>query len=40
MINNEIYKVGDKIGNIEIVDIKRNSVLIKVDGKTREISLD
>lgn len=40
MINNEIYKVGDKIGNIEIVDIKRNSVLIKVDGKIREISLD
>ena len=40
MINNEIYKVGDKIGNIEIVDIKRNSVLIRTDGKTREISLD
>ena len=40
MINNEIYKVGDRIGNIEIVDIKRNSIVIKVDGKTREISLD
>lgn len=40
MINNEIYKVGDKIGNTEIVDIKRNSVVIKVDGKTREITLD
>lgn len=40
MINNEIYKIGDKIGNIEIIEIKRNSVIIKEDGKTREISLD
>ena len=40
MINDEIYKIGDKIGNIELIDIKENSIIIRKDAKTREISLD
>ncbi len=39
MINDEVYKIGDKIGNIEIIDIRKNSIIIKEDDKTREISL-
>lgn len=39
VINDEIYKIGDKIGDIQIVDIKKNSIVIEENNQTREITL-
>lgn len=40
LINNEIYKVGDRVGDIEILEIRKNSVVIKEGETTKEITLD
>ena len=40
MINDNIYGVGDKIGEIEILDIKKDRVIVKEGDATRTIKLD
>jgi len=39
IINDELYKIGDKINDIQIVDIKKDSVVIKENGEVQEINL-
>jgi len=40
ILNNEVYKEGDKIGDIEIVKITKDGIVFKEGGKTRKVTLD
>ena len=39
IVNNEIYKAGDKIGKVEILEIKEDSIIVKENGKVKQLRL-